>query len=300
MFDTGSIEVLLEAISRHDGSPPLSDAKLGRIGQREAVTVVAEGDDLVAVGVTATHRHADGSMHWAVETAVTPSLQFAAFERSVLSATLATVPRGSPVSVWSSRSSLASALEDLGFRRSRTLAYLTVGLPLPSSLSGSDTDAELRPFHDEDVDALIRINNAAFAGHREAGTMTRQEFDRLSKRPGIDPEGIIVASSSDAAAQIIGFCWTKVHTDGDGEIFRIAVDPPHHGRGLGRALLLAGFARLSGNEVVRRGSLWVDEANVAAMALYRDIGMSIDRENSEFEPAQGNAVMTARPDERRA
>ena len=44
--------------------------------------------------------------------------------------------------------------------------------------------------------------------------------------------------------RLAGFCWTKVHDDEEpplGEIYVIAVDPDFVGRGLGRALTVAGL-----------------------------------------------------------
>ncbi len=75
-----------------------------------------------------------------------------------------------------------------------------------------------------------------------------------------------------------------IHPSGDGEIFRIAVDPQNQGRGLGIALLVAGFTYLAGRSDVQRGVLWVDAENKPALALYRSIGMTRDGSNREFSP----------------
>ena len=82
---------------------------------------------------------------------------------------------------------------------------------------------------------------------------------------------------------LAGFCWTKVHPDGDGEVYRIGVTAAHRGSGLGKALLLDGYAHLFSREDVERGSLWVDEENEVALNLYRGIGMSVARFTTEFE-----------------
>ena len=72
------------------------------------------------------------------------------------------------------------------------------------------------------------------------------------------------------------------HGNGDGEIYRIAVDPAHHGRGLGREATLAGYRWLRKQPVVERATLWVDEGNEAAMRLYRGLGLEIVEVNREF------------------
>ena len=50
--------------------------------------------------------------------------------------------------------------------------------------------------------------------------------------------------------------------------------------------MLAGFEALAQDPRVRRGSLWVDADNEAAVALYRSIGMATERINAEFERPQ--------------
>jgi mycothiol synthase len=83
--------------------------------------------------------------------------------------------------------------------------------------------------------------------------------------------------------EILGFCWTRVHESGDGEIFRIAVRPESQGRGIGRGLVLAGFDYLAGGEDVSTGTLWVDTSNEVALRLYEGLGMAVAHVNREFE-----------------
>ncbi len=247
------------------------------LAEPDALTIVTEGDDVLAVGVTARHLQGDGTVHHAVETAVRPAMQFVEFERVVVESTLDTVPKRSPASVWSDRSTLDAALEQIGFTKARTLLYLVVDLPLPPG----PPRPGIRPFRWDDMPALVRVNNEAFHGHREAGTLTEDRFASLARAPWFDPEGIVVAEDASA---LIGFCWTKVHPGGDGEIYRIAVAPTHHGQGWGRSLLEAGYGAISHREDVDRGTLWVDASNGAAMRLYEALGMGVDRRISEWEP----------------
>lgn len=268
------VHAFLAAIEAEDGYPGLSEAKMATLGDDRRTVVIAEGDDVVAVGVVARHAHADGSSHAAIETAVARSMAFPAFEGHVLSQALDTAPEG-PVSVWSRRVSLDRALETAGFAARRSLNHMAVDLPLAATTPGLAD----RSLDENEIDDLVRINNAAFASHREAGTLTTDDVHALREEPWFSLEGIRVLGATELRA----FCWTKVHPNGDGEIYRIAVDPAHQGQGLGREALYAGYRHLASIAEVQRGTLWVDAANTGAMRLYESIGMRIVTTNREFE-----------------
>jgi mycothiol synthase len=75
---------------------------------------------------------------------------------------------------------------------------------------------------------------------------------------------------------MIGFHWTKQHEDQLGEVYVLGVDPLEGGRGLGRALLAVGLARLKrrGNTKVQ---LYVESDNEAGIALYSAYGFRVVR-----------------------
>ena len=84
---------------------------------------------------------------------------------------------------------------------------------------------------------------------------------------------------------LIGFCWTKVHSDQDppvGEIYAIAVHPEHHGKGLGRALTLAGLAHLTSCRL-RTAILYVESDNRPALRLYRGLGFETEFTNRSYQ-----------------
>ena len=61
----------------------------------------------------------------------------------------------------------------------------------------------------------------------------------------------------------------------------IAADPDFQGRGLGRALTLAGLDSLA-DRGIRTGMLFVHSGNVAAIRLYDQLGFVVHRTDCVF------------------
>jgi mycothiol synthase len=277
MSQKDDIDRFLEMLASYDGHAPFSDAKLPIDPNSGKIVVIAEDAAVTAIGATGVHHQSDGSIHRALETAVRPEMRFAAFEGAVLDASLPLIGAADSSSVWSQRSTLDTALTERGYVENRSLDFMVVELPLEPGL-GAAADSRIRTFVAEDLDEMLAVNAAAFVGHREAASLDALQMARYRSEPWFDPKGILIAQDGG----VVGFCWTRVHPNGDGEIYRIAVEPAHHGTGLGMSLLLAGFRHLAGLESVRRGVLWVDGANTAAVRLYHSVGMETERTNREF------------------
>ena len=93
----------------------------------------------------------------------------------------------------------------------------------------------------------------------------------------VDLEGFLVADDPSGSG-LIGSCWTKMHRSHVpvlGEIYVISVDPRHHGQGWGRSLTVAGLTHLAALGITV-GMLYTDATNVAAVALYRSLGFTVD------------------------
>jgi mycothiol synthase len=274
------IESFLEELARTDGFAPLSDAKRPHLRDTTRTLIIEEGDRVVAVAVAAQHQHGDGSDHWSIETALDPGLRFSEFEDRVLLSALDLVPAGREPSVWSHRGSLDEALTRSGFIVTRELAYMSIKLPVDAAGPIRATRL-LRP---SDTAEIVALNNAAFSLHREAGSLGEDEFLGLLDQDGMGAEAFLVLLDEDEDEdEILGFCWTRVHENRDGEIFRIAVRPENQGRGIGRELVLAGFHHLAGEKNVSIGTLWVDTSNKIALKLYKGLGMRVTSTNREFE-----------------
>ena len=161
-------------------------------------------------------------------------------------------------------------LEERGFTSDRTLLKMYCPLPLePSSV-------ETRAFTASDIDEFVAVNNRAFSWHPEQSGLTAEAVAKDMEQPWFDAEGFRLHQIEGALA---GFCWTKIHDeDGTavGEIYVIAVDPPFHGRGLGKALTLAGLDHITGLGITT-AMLYVESDNEAAVATYEKLGFTVGR-----------------------
>lgn len=162
----------------------------------------------------------------------------------------------------------------------RRLFKLGIDLPPPGN-STLASGYELMTFEDRgDAEALVRLNAAAFATHPDQGSMTVADVSARMREPWFDPAGLLMAWQGE---ELVAFCWTKVHTDvepAEGEIHLICTSPRHQGRGLGRAMTLAGLEHLA--ESTGRGILYVDESNTGARAMYRRIGFRMQRVDGHY------------------
>ena len=191
-----------------------------------------------------------------------------------------------------------AAVTALGFEVERTLLQMRVPLPLDASVRPAGPRLAVRPFRPGDDDAAwLEANNRAFAGHPEQGGWDEATLQAREAEPWFDAAGFLLHEDGDRLA---GSCWTKVHGDTTppmGEIYVISVDPDFGGRGLGRALTIAGLDHLA-SLGLSVGMLYVDEANAAAVGLYRSLGFTVDHVDRAYVRVDRAYVIdapTARP-----
>jgi mycothiol synthase len=163
----------------------------------------------------------------------------------------------------------------------RELLELHRPLPLEPELAGVGSTVAVRAFvPGQDEEAWLAVNNRAFAWHPEQSGMTLDALLDKEAEPWFDPAGFLLHEADGAdGPELAGFCWTKVHAalaPPEGEVFVIGVDPDHHGRGLGRGLVVAGFAHLAARGLAT-GVLWTEADNLAARRLYDDLGFTTRR-----------------------
>jgi len=241
-----------EAATEADGAAPLDEAtwrslRAGDAGWRGVVTgeafALSHGEDLHLV-VHPAHRGRGLGAH------------------------LLGVVEG-PAAAWSHGGHPAAAklAASFGFERARDLWVMRRSAvqalsPVP--------DLGIRAYTDADATELLRVNAAAFADHPEQGAMDEADLAARMAETWFDPAGLLVAADG---PRMLGFHWTKQHSPDLGEVYVVGIDPAAQGRGLGRALTLAGLHHLAGlgvSEVL----LYVEADNHAALSTYSKLGFT--------------------------
>lgn len=156
------------------------------------------------------------------------------------------------------------------------------GDPLPEATLPEGLHARaFEPGRDEEE--WLRVNAAAFAHHPEQGRLTRADLDEREAQDWFDPAGLVLVVPDDDPGTVVASHWTKVHPAGElgdepvGEVYVVAVDPAHQGRGLGRPVTLLGLQHLANDPRhpgLRDVVLYVDGDNPAALRVYRGLGFS--------------------------
>ena len=141
----------------------------------------------------------------------------------------------------------------------------------------------IRGYRPDDADEVVRVNAEAFAHHPEQGSMDAANLAERMAEPWFDPAGLLVA---DAGSGLLGFHWTKQHSDVLGEVYVVAVDPAAQGRGLGRALTAAGLAHLAALGV-REIILYVESDNAPAIATYSHLGFTHTETHVQYSRPPG-------------
>jgi mycothiol synthase len=169
-----------------------------------------------------------------------------------------------------------------GFTHTRTVVQMRRSLadPIPEI----DKEIPIRTFLPGlDNQAWIDVNNRAFTDHPEQSDWSDKDLEIRTKESWFDPNGFLIA---DINNEIAGFCWTKIHGghthkhsaneaehdhDPIGEIYIMGVDPKFQGKGIGRAVTIAGLKHLR-YQGIFSAMLYVDADNQSAIKLYTDLG----------------------------
>jgi mycothiol synthase len=251
---------LAEQVERDDGAPPLSDQTLTQLRSAEVQHFqIRDG-----AGALAGYAQLDGS---SVEIAATP-----AAAADLLTTVLAAAP--ARIRVWSHgrHSRLVPVLAGHGFERIRELHQLRRPLDELAADPPLPADVEVRAFAPGKDDAeWLALNATAFASHAEQGKWTQADLQSRIDEPWFDAAGFLLAWRG---SELLGYHWTKVHPDGMGEVYVLAVAPAAQGLGLGGALLVRGLRHLRDERGCPAVLLYVDGDNPGAMRLYERDGFA--------------------------
>lgn len=199
----------------------------------------------------------------------------------------AALPSGRKVEAWSHGDHPAASriASRFGIPRERELKVMrrSLGDPLPPVTVPEGVT--IRSFEPGDEQAVLDVNATAFAHHPEQGHMTMEDLRERMSEAWFDPAGLFLAVPDEPGdLPLLGFHWTKVHTDEDpayGEVYVVAVNPKAAGRGLGTVLTGVGLEHLK-----ERGLdsvlLYVDGDNDPAIAVYTGQGFVVERTEVQY------------------
>lgn len=267
---------LLEAAERADGQRALSDhlwLDLRQGGRRGFAALIGWEDD---------HEHpvayaqvSRGNDSWGIDLVVHPHHRYdmAVIGPTMLDAAIDVVRSegGGHVHWWvfEPSSIYFELAEKIGLAPGRELFQMRRALPLePEFISRLEPDFTRDFSFAQDAAAWLDVNNRAFASHAEQGDWDIETLAARTREPWFDAAGFRI---SEAEGRITGFCWTKMHPDGVGEIYVIAAHPDFAGQGLGSKLTIAGLDWLAAHGATI-GMLYVDTRNDAAVNMYKKLG----------------------------
>ncbi len=274
---------LVEHVTSADGLHPLSEhvyLHLRHGGDDGGRHVLARDESSRIVG----YAHLDCTdlvEGPSAELAVEPAARREGVGRLIIT-TLLELTDGQGLRLWAHGEQAAAArlARSMGFENSRVLWQMRRSLFAPLSAAVLPEGFTIRAFvPGADDEAWLRINARAFADLPDQGSWTLDDLRRRMAEPWFSPAGFLILEKD---GQVIGFHWTKVHGrkssgghdhDAIGEVYVIGVDPDYAGRGLGRALTLAGLHHLRGLGL-SQAMLYVDASNTSAIRLYEGLGFS--------------------------
>ncbi|KAA0109210.1 mycothiol synthase [Mycolicibacterium sp. P1-5] len=242
------VRAVIEAATRTDGVAPVGEQVLRELAlSRSRHLVATDGDEVVGYLNLTPGRDGEDSMG---ELVVAPQARRRGIGTALLRA--ATAAGAGPVRFWA-HGTLPAAIavaEALGLTAVRELMQMRLTLhdvPEASLEERASDGIRIRTYAGPADDAeLLRVNNVAFSWHPEQGGWDQTDLDERRREPWFDPEGLFLAID-EGTGRLLGFHWTKVHTDhpGLGEVYVVGVDPAAQGRGLGRLLTVVGIEYLA-------------------------------------------------------
>jgi mycothiol synthase len=265
------VEALAAAATAVDGTAPLGEHVLLHL-RRDDVAHLLARDGAGALRGVAQLDSAEG----VAELVVHPDHRRAGLGGRLVEALLERVG-SAPLNLWAhgQHPGAVALAARLGFTAVRELWQMRRDLAEPVPAPELPDGVVLRPFVvGSDEEEFLRVNNAAFDWHPEQGGWDLDRIRDGEAQPWFDPAGFLLAV--DRQGRLLGFHWTKVHTDPEpiGEVYVLGVDPAARGLRLGAALTLAGLQHLRDDRGQTRVLLYVEADNAPAVRLYGGLGFT--------------------------
>ncbi|MFH0816222.1 MAG: GNAT family N-acetyltransferase [Methanobacteriota archaeon] len=129
---------------------------------------------------------------------------------------------------------------------------------------------------DSEKGAIRNVLDKGFSDADGGAGEILHEFDRMSAQKDFDPTGLLVARND---AGVVGVSVNFIHPaiPTSGYVVWLAVLPGERGKGLGKALLLAGM-RWMKEKGIETAELNVDLKNPGALKLYKNCGFVVSSE----------------------
>lgn len=273
------VREVVSAATEFDGVAPVGDQVLRELGQQRTehllVTGLGPGEPVIGY-LNLARPHGDGSAM--AELVVHPQARRGGIGKAMARAALSKSAGRNQFWAHGTLESARATASSLGLVPVRELVQMR--RPLTDSTAPVIPDGvRIRTYAGAADDAeLLRVNNAAFAHHPEQGNWTPDDLAERRSEKWFDPQGLFLAVD-DATGTLLGFHWTKVHSqqDGLGEVYVVGVDPSAHGRGLGGVLTAVGVAHLAqrlAGAAQPTVMLYVEADNTAALNTYRRLGFT--------------------------
>jgi mycothiol synthase len=291
----GEVEALLRAATDADGVQPLSEhvwLHLRHGGEGPDLNLLLRLPD----GTLAGYAHLDPTDPVAgpsAEVVVHPEQRGHGYGRRLVQAAVDAAP-GHRLRLWAhgDQPAARALARSMGLTEVRRLEQWRRSLRLALPDAPLPPGVRLRAFRPgADDEAWLALNAAAFAHHPEQGSWTLADLHARMAEDWFNPEGFLLAEED---GELVGFHWTKLHggdrqadprqvhgsgTDHDhghepiGEVYVVGVRPDQQGRGLGRALTVAGLRYLR-DAGLGTAMLYVESDNEPARAVYRGLGFT--------------------------
>lgn len=277
--DLGRLQDLFDECLIADGHAPIGESKYLDLLSGSA------GDGWVAeeAGALVAYVHLSvrpDRPRWVMETVFRPARRDPDTIERVVTFVIGRIDElgGGGIRLWVYNPAVATVVAGMSFEPERELLQMRRTLPPPG---GGVVDPEIRmsAFRRSDGEAWVAVNNRAFSGHPENGSWTVEMLEERTRQPWFDPRGLVMAWHGD---QLVGFCWTKMHEGGLGEIYVVGVDPRWQGRSLGKQLTLEGLRYLHEQREATTAMLYVDASDSRAVGMYEAIGFGVDHIDRSF------------------